>query len=109
MDRNKNFTYLVEEQVIETEPTEPGFYTTNCITCNRTCHENCTVDQLEQCPAMDRNGLCKVCPKNCHWSAHKNQPYVYVIRSHRTEKIVEALKRRYEEAKQRKTAAESKN
>ena len=41
IDKNRNFTYTVDEQVIETEPTNPGQYTTNCITCNMTCHENC--------------------------------------------------------------------
>ena len=32
IEKNKDFTYTVDEQVIDTEPTEPGFYTTNCTT-----------------------------------------------------------------------------
>ena len=41
IDKNRNFKYTVNKHVIETEKTQAGQYTTNCITCNMTCHEHC--------------------------------------------------------------------
>ena len=41
IDKNRNFTYYVDEQVMVTEQTSPGQYVTNCVTCNMTCHEHC--------------------------------------------------------------------
>ena len=109
IEKNKNFTYTVEEQVIEAEPNEPGSYTTNCLTCNMACHENCPFPNDEsrrKCPAMDNNGYCKVCPMHCSWDMHKNQPYAYVVKIHTITKTAHDLKRRYEEAMQKKAEFE---
>ena len=110
IEKYKHYTYTVEEQVVEIEETEPGVYMTNCITCNMTCHGNCcplTDHHLDQCPAMDDNGCCKMCPMNCHWSMHKNQPFVYVVQSYTVTKTSDELKRRYEDAMQKKAEAET--
>ena len=107
IEKNKHFTYTVDEQVIETEPTEPGFCTVNCIICNMTCHENWPDDEdRRKCPAMDINGYCKICPQNCYWATHKNQPYVYVIRTHHVTKTAGDIKRKYEDAMHMKAKTE---
>ena len=109
IDKNKNFTYTVDEQFIETEPTKPGQYTVNCITCSMTCHENWTFPNDEdkrKCPAMDNNGYCKVCPMKCRWDVHRNMSFVYVVKTHTVTKTAHDLKRRYEEAMQNKAEAE---
>ena len=108
IEKNKDFTYTVDEQVIDTEKTEPGYYNTVCTRCNMTCHENCPFnnDQRKQCPAMDNNGYCKMCFQNCHWSVHRNQPFVYVIRINTVTKTADDFKNRYEEGMQKKAEAE---
>ena len=83
LDKNKNFTYEMNEETIEVEPTEPGQYTTNCMKCNMTCHEYCSIPDDEDksgCWAMV-NDHCNICAESCHWSMHKNQPYIYIIKS----------------------------
>ncbi len=108
IDKNKNFHYEVNEQSVETQPTNPGQYTTNCITCNMTCHKTCAFsndEDKERCVAMT-NGNCHVCPEKCHWTMHKNQPYVYVIKTQKVKKTADDLKRRYEEAEGKKLSAE---
>ena len=55
IDKHRNFTYTVDEQLIAAKPTEPGQYTTNCVTCNMTCHEHCAFandDEKINCSAM---------------------------------------------------------
>ena len=77
-----------------------------------TCHEHCpfTNDQRKQCSFTFGYGpdgeYCKICPQNCHWSMHKNVPYVYVIRINTVTKTAEDVKRKYEDATQRKAEAE---
>ena len=93
--RNMDFTYTVNEPVIEPELTKPGQYTTNCITCNMTCHENCPYANdrdKSKCRVMDRNGYCKVCPPKCHWSMHRNQPHIYTIKMHTVTTTADDLK-----------------
>ena len=112
IDKNKDFTYTVDEQIIETEPTARGQYTTNCITCNITCHEHCGIPNDEDkagCWAMGNGNKgedCRICDLHCHWRMHRNQPYVYVIRIHNVTKTAEDLKKRYEEAEGKKLTAE---
>ena len=112
IDKNRNFTYTVVEQSIETKPTEEGQYTTNCINCNRTCHEHCMIPKDEnkaRCWAMGggkKKEYCRICSQHCHWSIHRNLPYVYVIVTKTVLKTAEDLKRKYEEAEGKKLTAE---
>ena len=112
IDQNKNFTYTVDEQVIETEPTEQGQYTINCRTCNITCHEHCLIPDdpdKARCWAMGYGNdeeCCRICSQHCHWSMHSNQPYVYIIKIQTVNKTADDLKKRYEDAEGKKLTAE---
>ena len=47
---------------------------------------------------MGRDGKCTVCHGKCRWDFHRNQPYVYVIKTRQVTKTSDELKRRYDEA-----------
>ena len=80
IQENKDFAYEVTEQVQEKEDISgKGQHTTNCLSCNYTCHEKCHVREDSQkalCSAMDKEGKCTQCPGNCPWQAHNNTPYI---------------------------------
>jgi hypothetical protein len=108
IDKNKNFKYTVEEDECDIEPIDPGIYTTNCMVCKFTCHLNCAYkddSDKQYCCAM-RNGDCTVCPTKCHWTKHKNLPYVCKMKRVTVTKTAADLKARYEEAKGKKMTAE---
>ena len=44
---------------------------------------------------MDSNGYCKICPGKCHWTNHKNLPYIFKQTEIIEEKTFEELKRKY--------------
>lgn len=77
---NKDFSYVVTEQVQKRiDISGKGQYTTNCLTCNYTCHENCHIPEDSQkslCIAMDQHGKCKECPGFCQWDSHHNTPFI---------------------------------
>ena len=109
IETNKEFTYTVEiNKPRQVDISGQGSHTTTCIKCNFTCHNNCAYsDDNEKafCCAM-RDGNCVVCPKKCHWTEHKNLPYVWEF-----EKVVEVrtsddLKRKYESATEGKSKVE---
>ncbi|CAH1776359.1 unnamed protein product, partial [Owenia fusiformis] len=87
-----------------------GHYTTNCITCNRTCHERCYIpDDSDKagCWAMDkRTGTCRICPQKCHWQSHKNMPFIMVIKRRAVTKTSAELYARYQQGMQDKMTAE---
>ncbi|CAG2211568.1 unnamed protein product [Mytilus edulis] len=102
---NKNFEYIVEEDYQEKIDLQgTGQHTTNCLTCNFTCHENCRIpndDKKAGCIAMNREGSCMECPKGCHWSEHHNTPFVIKWFKRKVTKRYEDMKRKYEEATQK--------
>ena len=79
IQENKDYAYEVTEQVQEKEDISgKGQHTTNCLTCNYTCHKKCKIPEDSQkahCVAMDNEGKCKQCPGNCAWQAHNNTAY----------------------------------
>ena len=94
----KDFTYEVDEVHMYQVELEPGVYVTNCMVCNRTCHFPCGIpdDQKKQnCAAIDR-ALCTICPKNCHWSVHKNNNFRFDTYTMKVTKTYEELKKKYE-------------
>ena len=102
--KNKNYTYRVKEETTETEPTEPGQYTSNCTRCNITCCDDCPYndnDDKRRCCVM-RNGRCTVCPQRCVWWRHENQPYVYVVSTQYVWKTSYKMKRKFKEAERKK-------
>ncbi|XP_048731383.1 uncharacterized protein LOC125648383 [Ostrea edulis] len=102
---NKDFVYEVTEQVQEKEDISGrGQHTTNCLTCNYTCHEKCLIPEdshKDHCVAMSRDGTCTQCPGNCPWQAHHNT--AYIIRW-----VSKKVKKTYREKLQRYTSAQEK-
>ncbi|KAG7167686.1 uncharacterized protein LOC121868068 [Homarus americanus] len=108
IDKNKNFTYTVDEEVYETFPIPHDQYITNCLKCYRTCHEVCGIkddNMKSHCWAIT-NDNCRICPNKCHWSMHRNFPYKYVLQVKTVEKTAKELKERYENAMKNKLTAE---
>lgn len=103
--QNKNFEYDVEEDFQEkVDLTGKGQFTTNCLTCNFTCHENCVFandSEKEKCCAMNKEGSCMQCPKGCHWKLHHNVPYIIKWSKRRVKKRYDDMKKKYEEATQK--------
>ncbi|XP_071539262.1 uncharacterized protein [Panulirus ornatus] len=109
IDKNKAFTYTVDEEITEMVTIPAGQYITNCLQCNRTCHENCAIREDENksgCWAI-RNDYCCICPSKCHWSVHKNFPKKYVVKIVTVTKTADDLKKRYQEATEKKLSAEN--
>ena len=98
---NENFTYTVDEIDIKQVDIPCGRHITNCLTCNRTCHEICRIandDQKRRCASMDHKGNCTVCPGLCIWSEHRNMRYKIIVETKKVKKTYEDLRKRYEEA-----------
>ena len=104
---NKSFTYTVEV----TKPYEEnlrgsGRHTTTCLRCNYTCHEDCAFADdrdKEGCCAIGSNGNCTVCTLHCHWSEHRNLPYIIRYRKETETRTSDDLKKKYETAVSGKT------
>ena len=99
IDRNAEISLEIDGYIVQKNPTPQGQFTTNCTVCEMTCHENCPIandDQKGDCLAMS-DQFCTVCPKNCHWSKHKNQPFTYVSQGKLEIMTIEKLKDRYKE------------
>ena len=108
---NKNFTYTVKvmrPSYVNLEGT--GRHTTTCVPCHSTCHTNCNIPDdrdKSRCWAMDKSsGKCRICPRNCIWSEHKNLPYLIKHRVVTETRTAENLKQRYHIALQGKATAE---
>ena len=103
IETNKSFTYPVED----TKPKEidlrgSGRHTTTCLRCNFTCHKNCAYadnrDKRSCCAIDSQSGNCKVCPKHCYWTEHKNLPYLIEYEKVTEMRTSEDLKKKYETA-----------
>jgi len=107
IETNKAFTYTVEV----TKPYEEnlrgtGRHTTTCLHCNFTCHENCAYannDDKRHCCAMGSSGNCRVCTKECHWSQHRNVPYIIRYKKETETRTSDDLKEKYDTAVSGKT------
>ena len=94
---SENFIVTVKVPKIRKIDLPPGKYTTTCLYCNYTCHNNCTIadnSQLMNCEVM-KNGNCIKCPQKCRWGYHKKLPYAfeqYIIEGKIT---LEDLKKKY--------------
>lgn len=107
IQNNRNFNYEVEEVVMEEVRLGPGEYVTNCLTCNITCHFPCRIPEdkdKDRCKAMDGTGNCTVCPKNCHWTMHRNAGFRLEATRQKIAKTYEQLKRKFEIAKKEATS-----
>ena len=112
---NQDFTYRVEVTKQRKIDLPLGTYTTNCLTCNYTCHESCAYaddDDKYKCSAMRSgrgtlNAECGVCPKKCSWKVHKNTPYRFELYQDYETRTSDELKTRYESAMSSKEQLES--
>ena len=94
IDANKNVEFEFEVNVAKKVEAPSGTYLTNCNKCNITCHYPCIYENNSEkvdCAAMDRSmpsdvRCCTVCPENCLWTLHSNQPYKweYVLQKQMT-------------------------
>ena len=113
---NKDFTYEIMEQYVETEPLTKGYTAINCKTCNITCLKTkypWTNASLKDCWLFrDKTGEqedamgCTKCPGECQWADHRCENLRYVIKTKRVTKTLEDLRRNYEEARGMKMTAE---
>ena len=110
--RNRDFTYIVQEDVTVKRICKPDTYVTNCLSCNFTCHLECVIPNNEvkyMCRAMDGGGIesakCKVCPKHCHWRCHKNMGHFFTSERVSVTKDSQYLKQRYKAANGRVKSA----
>lgn len=99
---NQNFEYEVDEIKQEIIHLPKGQHATNCLQCNFTCHENCSIaddKEKSRCRAMDeKTGCCKICSGRCIWSDHKNVPYIFKYVTKTVKKTNAEMKQRYEAA-----------
>ena len=80
INASKGFTVKTSVTVWKTKQAPVGQYTTTCIKCNRTCHEDCSYGPGESkrgCCAMNSNGYCTNCPGKCYHEMHQNLPIIY--------------------------------
>lgn len=100
---SENFTYKVKVTKFKKIDLKPGIHTTNCLTCNRTCHKNCSLaddSQKKRCCAIDhKTGKCKRCDNHCDWTCHKNLPYIFELYEEEETRTYENLKKDYVDSK----------
>ncbi|VDI74161.1 Hypothetical predicted protein [Mytilus galloprovincialis] len=103
---NKDFKYEVEESKFEkVDIGGQGIYTTNCLTCNYTCHANCAYandDDKAKCIAMNADGKCTECPNKCYWKLHHNVPFVFKVVKTKVTKTYREKEAAYQAAKKKK-------
>ncbi|XP_034410679.1 uncharacterized protein LOC117746028 [Cyclopterus lumpus] len=102
MTANENFEIDVEVIMGVQRPlTNKGEYITNCQKCSITCHYPCYVPNDEEkhsCLAMDKFGMCKVCPGKCIWNLHSNQTYRWEYVPVKEKRTLQELKDKYKKA-----------
>lgn len=110
IEQNKDFIIKVPVTKQRKKDTPPGQYTTNCLNCNYTCHDNCIYANNEdkrECCAMNKSGDCQVCPGRCVWSKHVNNPYIFELYEEVEVRTSAELKDRYDTARKGESRAET--
>jgi len=111
IETNKEFSYtvnVIKTRMIDLKGT--GKHTTTCILCNYTCHKDCSIGDdscKDKCLVMDPDGNCEVCTKHCHWSEHKNYPYLIEYETVPETRTSDDLKKKYETAVSGKSKKEA--
>jgi GTP-binding protein EngB required for normal cell division len=107
---NEAFTYTIRQsKLVQEDISGRGIHTTTCLTCNFTCHSNCSyADNKDKarCVAMSNLGDCKVCPRKCRWDIHKNLPYLIKTVEEDVTKTDEDLRNKYLKASDDKKSKE---
>ena len=98
LENNKNFVIEVDEFYIEKiDLSGKGIYTTTCLKCNFTCHNDCSYSEYsdkKKCEVF-KSDYCVKCPAKCHWTQHKNVPYIIEKKKRRVKKTLDNLKSAY--------------
>ena len=96
---NENFTYTVMVQKIwKHDIAGTGRYVMQCLKCNFTCHDYCTVEKnAYKCSVME-DGSCTVCPGRCKWDTHVSNSFWFEVVEEPEEREDTELKDRYVEA-----------
>ena len=110
IDRNRNYTYEVDEQFVEVEPLEENMTAINCQICYVSCLRSryqWKDSLLRQCWLFNKKpiGCCK-CPNQCQYNSHRCEKVLYIITTKKVTKTLEGLKREYENALGRKMTME---
>ena len=100
---NQVFTYKVEVTKQREINLPSRTYTTNCCTCDYTCHDDCKYnddDDKFRCSAMcsgrgTLSATCGICPQKCSWKEHKNNPYRFELYQDYETRTSDELKTRY--------------
>ena len=110
IETNKDFTYTVDvTKPVYTNLEGTGQHTTTCGPCHSTCHTNCKiVDDVRKrkCSAMDKSGNCRICPRKCNWSEHRNLPYLIKYVTTPEKRTAEHLKKKYHKAVKEKASCQ---
>jgi hypothetical protein len=100
MEANKDFEFEVEFFVPKaTDISGTGQFTTNCQTCQTTCHFPCRQASDEKkhlCSVMDSSGTCMIC--KCPWNVHFNQKYRYEMVKEKVKRSSDAIRKQYQGA-----------
>ena len=84
-----------------------GVFATNCLKCENTCHYPCTIWVSQWfCSAINWKGKCKICKQECGLSDHEYSNKKYVLSYKTEERTYEHLKKKYDDAKQKKASKE---
>ena len=106
IETNKDFTYTVDvTKPVYKDLKGTGQHTTTCGACHTTCHTNCKVAddaRKRKCSAMDKSGNCRICPRNCKWSEHRNLPFLIKYVTTTETRTAEHLKQKYHRAVKQK-------
>ena len=100
----KNFKKKVKRYRPKKIPVYDGRLITTCLICTHTCHDGCCCsdDEKYDCCAMQgdrKNAHCVVCKGKCHWTQHKNLPYIYKEEEIEEEVTLDDLKKLYYDSK----------
>ena len=110
IETNKDFTFKVDlVKPFHTSLEGKGQHTTTCDPCHKTCHSNCMIiddSKKLNCWAMDADGKCRICPRNCLWSEHRNLPYLIEYRTVTETRTAEYLRKKYHMAVEEKATSE---
>ncbi|KAK3096473.1 hypothetical protein FSP39_000543 [Pinctada imbricata] len=105
IESNKDFQYEVDETKQIQKELKIGQHVTNCLHCNMTCHDDCVYaddNDKARCSSMNKEGKCKICTSKCHWTMHKNVPYIFEYVTEKVKKTYKEKLKKYEEASGKK-------
>ena len=102
---HKDFTYQVQITKQRKCDLPPGRYTTNCLSCNYTCHADCPYSRdsdMYKSSAMNnrgsRNATCTVCPGKCSWRNHVSNSYRFELYQELETRTSDELKAKFDSA-----------